>query len=389
MSKGGGGGGEQGDQNSYALLWIIAAVFVIMGVVWHFWSDKLKIAFVAIKKYETIAISYFIDNPNVDIALRGLSQAQIDPNKLTLEYASIISTFIGGYLMYPIIAMLVIMAIVMFKGHATMRFTKAYNMDTLVQQEKDNWPQIYPVANLNLIEEDNLKGPWAMSMNPMQFARHEKLLQVEMVADRKAAWKAEGIAKATLIKDVATQVFSAQLGPLWTNVESLPPHTKALYAAFLARTEHDTDACRAYLQKLARSSAKGTIDYSDTEELLKKYGKSKAAAMCQKKHAYVSTVMASMLLLARTDGVLASADFLWVKPLDRKLWYMLNCVGRQVAVPEISGIFAHWLAEKEMGRPLTVPMVHEAVMALELALNNMVYIPEEGENIPQEQAAQE
>jgi len=155
-----------------------------------------------------------------------------------------------------------------------------------------------------------------------------------------------------------------------------------LYAVFLARLEHELDVAREYLAQLAASAAKGSIDYSQTDTLIKKYGNGKAAQLCMRKHAYVYTVMASMLELARVDGVLASADFLWLKPIDRRLWYVLNTVGRQVAPSEIAGIYAHWLAEKEMNRPLNVPMVQEAVKALDLALTNMVYVPEEGEQIP-------
>lgn len=380
MKGGGGGGGQDQGQDSYTLLWILASVFVIGGVLWYFFGDALKMAFIAIKKYEVMAISFFVKNENVDRAIQGLNMA--NPDNLSMYYANTISTFIGQYLIYPIAFILIVMAIIMLRGSATMRYTKSYNMDMLAQQEKENWPQIAPVVDLDLVKEDINKGPWAMSMNPMQFARHYKLLKVEVIPDRKATWRSEGIPKATLLRENATQVFAAQLGPLWTGPENLPPHTKAIYAAFLARIEHDTDACRAYLSKLSKTAAKGSVDYSDTETYLKKYGNSKAAKLCQQRHAYVLTVMASMLLLARTDGVLAAADFLWIKPVDRRLWYMLNNVGRQVAVPEIGGIFAHWIAEKEMGRALSVPMVDQAVIALEQSLANMVYVPEDGEDLP-------
>ncbi len=385
MSKQGGGGGGQGEDDSYSLLWILGSIFVIGGLIWWFYSEKLKYAFLMVKKYELLAISFFIHSENVKRGLEGVNMALGDQSLLTMFYTNQISHFIGQFLMYPICFVLVILAVIMFKGTATMRFTKAYNMDTLMQQEKENYPQIAPIVGIDLMAEDISKGPWAMSQNPMQFARAENLLKVEMIADRKAAWKADGLTKATVIKEKAQQVFASQLGPLWSGVDNLPPHTKALYAVFLARAEHDTDACRGYLAKLSRSAAKGTIDYSDTEEFLKKYGKCKGAKLCQSRHAYVSTLMASMLVLARVDGVLASSDFLWVKPIDRRLWYTLNCVGRQVAVPEVGGVFAHWLAEKEMGRPLSVPMVDEAVKALELAVANMVYIPAEGEEIPPQQ----
>lgn len=379
MSKGGGGGSDPNSENSYALLWILFIVFVLAGLIWYFFQNQLIAAFIAIKKYEILAISFFIDNENVQKAIMWTQSA--DHYNITLQDASVISTFIGQYLMYPLCFILGVMAVVMLKGTATMRYTKAYNMDTLAQQEKDNWPQIAPVVDIDLIAEDVGKGPWAMSMNPMQFARHHKLLKVEMMADRKAAWKQEGVTKATVIRESALQVFASQLGPLWQGVDALPPHTKALYAAFLARVEHDTDACRAYLGKMSKSAAKGTMDYSLTDEYLKKY-QSKAADLCQKKHAYVSTVMAAMLQLARTDGVLASSDFLWVKPIDRRLWYVLNCVGRQVSVPEVAGIYAHYFAERELGRALTVPMVDEAANALEIAIANIIYIAEEGEEIP-------
>lgn len=380
MSQGGGGGGGgDPDKDSYMLLWMMGVIIILGWVVWHFWGNYLRIAFIAVKKYEVLAVSFFIENENISRALQGLNMVRQD--SLSMYYAGVISKFVGGYLMYPICFILLVMAIIMFRGHATMRYTKAYNMDTLVQQEKENYPQICPVADIDLVSQDVNEGPWAMAQNPMQFARHEKLLKVELVPDRKSAWKGEGIPKATVIREKATQIFANQLGPLWSGVDNLPPHTKALYAAFLARIEHDTDACRGYLIKLSKSASTGTMVYEDTEALLKKYGQSKAAVRCHAKHAYVLTMMMSILQLGRTDGVLASSDFLWIKPLDRRLWYVLNNVGRQVVMSEVGGIHAHWLAEKEMGRALTVPIVDEAVNALEKAMANMVYIPEENEHI--------
>ena len=80
--------------------------------------------------------------------------------------------------------------------------------------------------------------------------------------------------------------------------------------------------------------------------------------------------MATMLEIARSDGVLASSEFLWLKPVDRQLWFMLNSVGRQTAVGEIAGGIAHWLAEKKVGRALRTPMIKEAVNSLAAALED-------------------
>lgn len=88
-------------------------------------------------------------------------------------------------------------------------------------------------------------------------------------------------------------------------------------------------------------------------------------------------MLPSLLEFARQDGVLPSAEFLWLKPLDRRLWFLLNCVGRQTPFAEIAGAFAHWKAEKEFGKPLTVPMVEEAVNGLEIAVKEIIYKPDE------------
>ena len=94
-------------------------------------------------------------------------------------------------------------------------------------------------------------------------------------------------------------------------------------------------------------------------------------------NAYVLTVMASMIMAARADGVQASADFLWLKPLDRRLWYVLNSMGRQTPYTEAAGVYAHWLAEKEAGRKLIIPMIEMATNALEIALKELIYHPDE------------
>src|SRR6202000_266159 len=93
------------------------------------------------------------------------------------------------------------------------------------------------------------------------------------------------------------------------------------------------------------------------------------------RHAYLLTVMSSLLEASREDGVVPSAEFLWLKPLDRRLWYMLNSIGRQTPYAEVGGPFAHWRAEKEMGRRSLVPMIDEAIKALEVAVKEVKLTP--------------
>lgn len=385
------GGGQQGGENAYTLLWVLAGVTIFALLIWYFFQVQLIKFFLVLKKFQLLIVTFFTDNKAVSAWLEWIDQAQVllaqgSVDFMTVDAAGKLSTVVGNYWQYGVCPILAIMAIVMWRGHATMRFNRAHNMNTLAEQEQKNWPQIAPIVNTNLVEEDINQGPWAMAMNPMQFAKKHKLLDIEYISDPAAPWRADKIPKAKIKKDRAFQVFATQLGPLWDGVDKLPKHIKALYAVFLARAEHQPEKARKYLDILAASAARGDLDTSLSNEYIKKYGNCKAAKRCLEKHAYVATVMASMLELARLDGVLASADFLWLKAVDRRLWYVLNTVGRQVAPCEIAGIFAHWLAEKEMSRPLSVPLIDEAVNALEIAINNTIYVPDEDEGSDQNSA---
>ena len=62
--------------------------------------------------------------------------------------------------------------------------------------------------------------------------------------------------------------------------------------------------------------------------------------------------------------------------VDRRMWYMLNSVGRQTSTVEVSGVFSHWLAEKRMERAVKTPMVKEAVSAYKAALEEILYVDE-------------
>jgi intracellular multiplication protein IcmP len=235
--------------------------------------------------------------------------------------------------------------------------------------EQSNWPQITPIISQNLVKEDINKGPWAMAMTPTQFCRAQKLFKEKVGDDGKPA--------VDVIRADAHQVFMLQLGSLWMGPNALPIHTKALFAIFAACANQDRDSAFKLLKQIDISSGEGKLNFEGVQELLVKHYNSKLVGRVLQKHAYVFTVMAAMLELARTDGVFASSEFLWLKPLDRRLWYILNTVGRQTAVTEIAGIFSHFVAEKKWGGALRTPMVEEAVKGLELAISEVIYEPEE------------
>lgn len=363
---------QQGD-NSLAALWLTVLLFLTLGLIWYF-AHAYIVAFVfKIKLLQAETLSLFTSA--LDSTITAIRTT--DPGAVDFDQMADISTRIGNYIRYPFIALLLLFAIVLYLSDVKMKYRATYSMKSLADAEQSNWPQIKPVLKLDLISQDIEEGPWAMAMTPMQFAKKHRLLQEEPIILTEQTLRHKAKPSVTVIGGKAKQVFTLQLGRYWEGIERLNDHTKALFAIFAARINRDRDGAAQLLRQIAVSAASNKLDFSGTQVLLNKHKNSSGVRKLADKHAFVLTMMATMLEKARNDGVIATADFLWLKPIDRTLWYMLNSVGRQTPFVEVSGCFAHWLAEKEFGAKIMVPMVDEAVTALEVAVKEIIYVPDE------------
>lgn len=63
-------------------------------------------------------------------------------------------------------------------------------------------------------------------------------------------------------------------------------------------------------------------------------------------HKYTRTMLMSMLLTSKLQGKLASSYFIWLKPVDRTLWYALNRVGAPTPFTQGAGLFCQWASEQ-------------------------------------------
>lgn len=359
--------------NSAGVLWALAAFFAAVGVIWVLYKKVIIHAYFKLKLFEISIISFFTNRLD-DVRSVILTS---DPSVMSAQDVMRIGQAVGDYLRIPFVIIIVALAAVVYLGNSTRIFKRTYSMRDLAQLEKVNWPQITPVVNLDLINTDIDKGPWAMAMTPMQFCKRYNLIEERRRQPVEGMTRKEkGQVEAVLKRGAATKLFIVQLGQVWPGVHKLPPHARALFAAFAARINNDGPAAADLFAKISVSSAV-KLDFSGTDEVLKKYENTKAVQQVVESHAYILTVMAAMLAAARGDGVQASSDFLWLKPVDRRLWYMLNTVGRQTPFVEVAGPYAHWTAERDMGKKLLIPFVEEATNGLEIALKEIIYRPDE------------
>lgn len=388
----GGGGDQGGEKNTYYILWVLALIGGVGGIIWYYFSQQLLVFFIALRKYELILISFVVDlipwstlHFGTDIPGRLHSDLelvkQITPATMTLPVAEALSNEVGEFIRYPLWILMGFLAYYVYKKHIYMRFVHKHSMKTLAAQEVNSWPQIRIVQDINLLEHDLDSGPWSMAMTPVQFCKRYKLITIEpaeKIGSQFGKMQAPEF-KILLDRVRAERAFSAQLGRNWQGADALLPHRRAIFAVLAARGNRDTKAAQKMVYQLAESAGAGKINLKGIDEMIKKNVTAAGVQKILKAHAYEFTVFASLLMFAREDGVVASADFLWVKPIDRRLWYVLNNVGRQTPAAEVAGIFCHWYNELALKRPLSVPVVNAAVDALELALSDIIYVPDDKE----------
>jgi intracellular multiplication protein IcmP len=382
--KGGGGQQQQPDQAQDTFL-LIGFIVVVVILAWYNYSDAIVKVIFLFRVALGTALLYVLEHADVLFELVDSRLLAIDDLRSSLtamrstpygavdyDRLKLISEVYGHAFALPNIILGVFGVAYSLFFHRFSRFSKEHSMHSLSHQEVKNWPQIACVLGKNLIKADVETGPWRMSDRPLDFAKKHNLIEPETV---------KGKVVARLDKAKSRQIFALQMGPAWSGLEDMPPYALALFAIFAARGEGDAKGARKLLRQISASAGEGVLNFGGTRLLLFKHVRSsQKVGRAVGPHAYLYTVMASMLELSREEGVLSVSEFLWLKAVDRQLWYMLSSVGRTTAFVEVSAPYSHWLVEKRLRRPLKVPVFDQAIEALDDALSNIVIDPEEIKN---------
>lgn len=369
-------GAQQTDQTAN-FFWMICIICGVGLVFWWFDEKYIVIPTFWLRVHEIYVMRFlamvwtpvakFFNMPPPNMTqLDAIQQymQHVNPSRIGWKNFAAINADIGEWTRYPVIMILVSIAVFVYSRSAG-QFTHSYSMKTLRVVGQEVWPQITPVIALDLIKEDIDKGPWAMSQPPLAFCHQHDLLMVKSVGGKKVF---------VLKQKPSYRLFALQLGPMWKGLDYLPIHLKAIALICLARATGQRPLGKKFLFQIAASAASGNLDFTGVSDELRKFNDHRIVKWLARYHAYVTTVMATLLEIARTDGVLASSEFLWLKPVDRRMWFMLNNVGRRAAFVEVAGAYSHWKAEKKVGRALKTPMVKGAVDALDETLQSVLFV---------------
>ena len=242
-------------------------------------------------------------------------------------------------------------------------YSSSYSMDSFIAMQQRYWGTL---AVSHAFKPDTAPPTWDQARRP-----------TDWVKDNSIPMDPHGGIDAEACK----AVFEGHLGDVWRGLSpDLPVHVQALFVIFgLHHVQHShqvgkekTNASLHLRNEISRAWAAlggpGKAFDARVAELIKPFvdvhGMNKAIEKYAdpKKHAYVNTALVRMLWESRKRrGVLPTAEILWVKGIDRTLYYVLNNVGRRAYHVEGGGAIAHFDAERITGQALVEPHVAEAV----------------------------
>lgn len=254
------------------------------------------------------------------------------------------------------------------------------SIDQLLKQESKIWPSVKLMINNHPEFISSLdEGVWAMAKRPEKYAVEFKLL--DEITD-------EYDNKYTSLNEEKTfKIFNIQMGEPWTGFNKLKSHEIQLLAIVFPKILRKTDESREILDIVASSySTENKSIFSFFKDKINNYKLNKSLTTTINKykdkpeiktlinrHFYKKTLFAALLEQARDDGIIASSEFLWLKLIDRPLWYMLNNVGRKSSFIECAAPWSHFMAEKVLDRKIANPMISNAMIAFDQYLYDTSY----------------
>lgn len=288
----------------------------------------------------------------------------ISSEKIDNDFLALLSTVtLTPYLIIIVPVTIAFAFWALFKGPGS-EHRQSFDIDSLIKKQSSSFPIIAPFVNFNPSKLPT-RAPGAPvpaelplfseALGPEEWVVYNEIPLVDKALDEEATTKA----------------FAKQLGPRWRGAKHLEPYQQILLAAFClkaARKRADSDNMMGRLAHCWKGDAGLKIDKALIREARSVLANGKIASSVLKKcneHAWVTTALMRGLATAREEGgVLAPAQFVWLRAHERSLWYPLNNMGRQSLHMEAIGAMAHYKAEKLSRRPIPRPKVADAVKSI-------------------------
>lgn len=375
-------GGQQAEntlhENAIGWMILLVVIGVLVWLFWYYYDTEVRNLVRWVRYSEMWLASWFIDDDytvffqgqpvNFDYGMNGDGKkypgvADLPKEKLNLYYMTLINALAMQPLKIPFVILYALGALwCMFWGPGN-QFRKKMGLEDLIERQSKIFPVTAPFASF-----DPSKQPprppgspvpaelpsFAEALGPEEWLAYNSIPAPDGKIDQSGAGRA----------------FMKQLGGRWKGAGAIAPYKQILLAAFCLKAARKRVESDKMLGRLAMCwSFKGGLNLGKDKKLLKDaravlrnkdmVGKTLAKV---NQHAFETTALLRALATAREEGgVLAPAQFVWLRGHDRRLWYPLNNLGRQSYHMEALGALSHYKAEKLTQRPIPAPKVEGAV----------------------------
>lgn len=384
-------------RDDHLFLWcaFLVFVFVLLPALYVVYADDVNRPLLALAEAQIQIFAPFFEEAQTAWA----RIAEADPASLSWETMWKVLRYTGSWIRWPFALLLVLFGVAaIFMGRVG-GLVRRFNMESLLKNNTESFPCLRPVVGRGkylLSPESYDSGLWKVARTPAQFALEhgllvndagepftpEQALKNGLPSTELPAW-----GHARLNGEKTLRVLTEQLGKRFEGYEGLSPCRRALAVAFLAYAGGDKKGCVALLDAVSLSYREENeqascplLEDSDFSMKLKKQWEHNVSVLnekCLSIHAsYELPWFMALLYRARQKGVLASSQFLWLRPLDRPLWYALNQCGGRAAWAEGFAPWAHYTAEEREGKALAEPHVAPAVASLREALSAQGWLTE-------------
>jgi intracellular multiplication protein IcmP len=373
------GGAPENDHTGYSLIVIVAGSGVLCWAAWYFHHREVSQAAMEVAHWQMQAIHQFTDR--FDRADAQVLTA--NPARVTFDQLVRLFREIGRFFLYPAMGLSLFLAALCFRRAAAARFTRALDLEGLMAEQAKGFRSTAAFVGRRLGLSAIRKGeprPGDAALNMVEWV---------------AAWASgkNGAFDALM----ARKELARQLGEVWRGIDQARPHVRCMLAVMALHHAHKRSEAIALLGDLAESLPKRKHDGragpekalsfpADVVALADGHLSDKSVITpvleVMGRHFFTTTGLMSVLCEARLrGGVLAPAQFAFLKLVDRRLWYALHSLGFEIDGPrahphpsqriEAIGARDHWAAERLVGRPAPAPSVDRAIKMIRLGHESM------------------
>lgn len=341
-----------------ALLILGGAGLAFSVELWWLLHTRISSVVLAWKHAELVLIGRFTDH----YALLDANVVRADPASVSGAALWRLFTFVGEAVRWPAAGLLAALAALVLVCAPSRRFRAKLDLDTLphAQGAFHRYATAFVGRQQAMVAPRIEGGP-----RPSDVALHAPEWIKAHAWDPRRGYR----------PDWARRELACQLGPPWAGVAHAPAHVRCLFAGFALHAARRREDAACFLGDLAEALPRTDGDVlpelpqavvAQADLILRDPVYADHCTKVAARHAFQSTAMLAVLDHARKRaGVMAPAQFNWLKLVDRRLWYALHSLGMPNPYVEARGSRDHYAAECLAGEPIHYPAIDRAALGLQ------------------------